>query len=165
MTKYSNNNIKAKEYADRPIVATSEDDEPEEICPSCWCNTVIKGEFNDYYCTRCKHSFNVKQEVEAADIIESESMDSHNETLVSNLPDANDTYYRKSKPEYQGAFSQLQGKGIRITSYVERDGAGRVTKSYSDGSYSSSGDPQRKLSAPRPTRFTEDRDSEDSDSE
>lgn len=164
MTKWSNENINKTQDADRPIVATSEEDEPDIYCPSCHCNTIVNGKDNDYYCTRCGHTFNVKQEeVGTGKIVESDNMDDNSETLISNLPDALDAYYGRSKPEYQGAFSQLQGKGIRITSYVEKDGSGRVTKSYSDGSSSSYGSDSQRKSAPRPTRFTEDRNSEDSE--
>jgi hypothetical protein len=49
----------------------------------------------------------VKQEVEAADIIESESMDSHGETLISKPPDPNDAYFKVRKPEYQGGIKSL----------------------------------------------------------
>lgn len=130
MTKWSKENTKANQYSDRPIaIATSEDDEPEIICPSCHCNTVVKVESDDY-CTRCKHTFNVKQEVEIATgkIVESDNMDDNSETLISNPPDALDAYYGRSKPEYQGAFKALQDRGLKITSYNETNGAGRVLK-------------------------------------
>ena len=116
-TKYYSNN-KPNPYADIPIfiAASNEDDEePEIICPYCHCNTVIRGEYNDH-CTRssCGHTFNVKQEVEAADIVESESMDSHNETLISNLPDPNESFYNRGKVEPQGAFRALIKKRISM---------------------------------------------------
>jgi hypothetical protein len=159
MTKHFKENIKGTHYVDRPIaIAGSEDNESEIICPSCHCNTVIRGESDDY-CTRCGHTLNVRQEeVETGKIVESDNMDDNSETLISNLPDALDAYYGRSKPEYQGAFSQLKGKGIRITSYVERDGIGRVTRSYSDGSSSSYGSDSQCRSAPRP--FKESRSEE-----
>jgi hypothetical protein len=162
MTKSYPNNTRAKEYADRPIpISTSEDDEDEEIiCPSCWCNTVIRVDSGDDYCSRCKHTVKVKREVEAADIVESESMDSHNETLISNLPDPNESFYNRGKVEPQGAFKALQDRGIHVTSYTERGGDGRITRSWNEGSNSSAGS-DRKVSSQRPMRFTEDRNSEE----
>jgi hypothetical protein len=95
--------------------------------------------------------------VDAADIIESESMDSHNETLISTaIPDPNDAYYKDKKPEYQGGIKSLYDRGIHITSYVEKSGDGRITNSWNDRSNSSS-DSQRR-SAPRP--FKESRSEE-----
>ena len=70
MTKYYNN--KPNPYADIPISILTSEEEPDDYCPSCHCDTVIKEEFNDW-CTRCQRTFNVKQEVEASDIIESEA--------------------------------------------------------------------------------------------
>ena len=83
MTKYYSNNNKNRPnpYADAPIpISTSEDDVEEIICPSCRViNYQTHGVDYDYRCTRCGHTLDVKQEVEAADIVESESMDSLNE--------------------------------------------------------------------------------------
>jgi transposase-like protein len=162
MTKYYSNNNKPNPYADIPISIAASDDEDEEImCPSCRViNYQTHGVDYEYRCTRCGHTLDVKQEVEAADIVESESMDSHNETLISNLPDPLDQY-RTKRREVQGAFKTLQDKGIRLTSYTKRGGDGHVTRSWNDGSNSSS-DTQRRVSAPRPM-ITEDRNS-DSDS-
>lgn len=151
MTKWYEKNHKNTgiRSTDTPISIASareEKDDADIICLSCRCNTVIRNESDDH-CTRCGHTFNVKQEVDAADIIESESMDSHNETLISNLPDALDAYYKDKKPEYQGGIKSLYDRGIHITSYVEKSGDGRITNSWNDGSNSS--DSQRR-SAPRP---------------
>jgi hypothetical protein len=159
-TKYYSN-TKPNPYADIPISIAMPDNEDEEIiCPSCRCNTVIRGEDNDF-CTRCQRTFNVKQEVEAADIVESESMDSHNETLVANLPDANDAYNNRRKVEPQGAFKTLQDKGIRITSYIQRSGDGHVTSSFNERSGSSiSGAGQQRRGTPGPTRPTSNSKSE-----
>jgi hypothetical protein len=168
MTKYFKDNTKAKEYADRPIaIASSEDDYEEIICPSCRCNTVVRYEDHNH-CSRCQYTFNVKQEVEAADIVESESMDSHNETLIANLPDASDIYNNRRKVEPQGAFAELQRKGsIRITSYTERDGSGRVLRSYSNssGNHISSPTGLQRRSAPGPTRPTSNSNSDSEESE
>jgi hypothetical protein len=153
-TKYYNNNKRPNPYADIPIsVSTSEEDD-DEYCPSCHCNTLVKYE-DHIYCSRCKHTFDVRQ-VEVADIIESESMDDNPEPLVSYSPDPNSRFYNRGRVQPQGAFSQLQDKGIRLTSYTERDGAGLVTSSWNDGSNSSSSSSDRKISTPRPGRFTEE---------
>lgn len=61
-------------------------------------------------------------------------MDDNSETLISELPDAVDAYHKIRKVEPQSAFKALQDKGIHLTSFVERDGAGRITRSYSDSS-------------------------------
>jgi hypothetical protein len=167
-TKYYSNNNRPNPYADAPIpISTSEDDYEEEIiCLSCRCNTVIRGEDDDF-CTRCQRTFNVKQ-VETADIVESESMDSHNETLIANLPDALDAYNNRKKVEPQGAFAELQRKGsIRITSYTERSGSGQVTRSYSNssGNHISSPTGLQRRSAPGPTRPTSNSNSDSEESE
>jgi hypothetical protein len=164
-TKYYNNNNRPKPYADRPIpISTSEDDYDDGaevlICPSCRCNTVTRYDDHDH-CSRCQRTFNVKQEVESADIVESESMDSHNETLISNLPDPLDQY-RSKRHEVQGAFKTLQDKGIRITSYSQRSGEGHITSSWNERSGSSISDQgQQRRSTPRPTRPTPKTESEE----
>lgn len=55
-------------------------------------------------------------------------MDDNSETLISNLPDALDAYYRRGKVEPQGAFKALQDRGLKITNYTEKDGAGKPLK-------------------------------------
>ena len=166
-TKYYSNN-KPNPYADIPISITAfnEDDEDEEvICDQCQViNYQTRGAEYEYHCKHCGHTLNVKQEVEIANIVESESMDDNPEPLVSYGEDPDARFYKDKKPEYQGAFKALQDRGIHITSYTERSGDGRITSSWNDGSNSSAGS-DRKMSAPRPMRFTEDRNSEDSDSE
>ena len=153
-TKFYRNN-KPNPYADIPVsISTNEDDEDDIYCPSCHCNTLVGGDDGDYFCTRCQRTVIMKQEVEVADIVESESMDSHGETLGSHLPDPNDSFHRRGRVEPQGAFKALQDKGIRLTSYTERSGDGHVTSSWNDGSNSSSSS-DRKVSAPRPLRFTD----------
>jgi hypothetical protein len=107
----------------------------------------------EHSCKHCGHLLDVER-VETADIVESESMDSHNETLISNLPDASDIYNNRRKVEPQGAFKAMMDRGIRITSYTERTGSGQVTRSYSDSSHNYSSD--KKIRAPRPTRPTKE---------
>jgi hypothetical protein len=128
------------------------------------CNTLVDGNDNDYYCTRCQRTVIVKQEVEAADIVESESMDDNPEPLVSYTEDPDARFYKAKTPEYQGGIRALSERGsIHITSYTERSGDRRITSSWNDGSNSS--DSQHKIRSPRPIRFTEDRNSDSEDSE
>ena len=132
-----NHNNKGNQYADRPIVAAKEEftgeDEPKVYCPECQFDTVIKEEFNDR-CTRttCGRIFNIKREdketVETGKIVESDNMDDNAETLVSELPDALDVYYGRSKPEYQGGIKTLHDRGLKITSYAETGGDGKPLK-------------------------------------
>lgn len=148
-TKYYNDQHKNKNI-DLPVSIATSEEEPDIYCSSCHCNTIVKIDDNDDYCTRCQRSFYVKQEVEAADIVESESMDDNPEPLVSYAEDPNARFYKDKKPEYQGGIKSLYEKGIHITSYTERSGDGRITKSYTDRSGSSSSD--KKVSAPSPSK-------------
>jgi hypothetical protein len=154
-TNYFRNNNRPNPYNDIVSISTPEDDE-DEYCPSCHCNTLVKYE-DHVYCSRCKHTFDVKQ-VDTADIVESESMDDNPEPLVSYTEDPNARFYNRGRVQPQGAFKSLQDKGIRLTSYTERDGAGRVTSSWNAGTNSSSSS-DRKTSAPRP--FKESRSGEE----
>jgi hypothetical protein len=145
-TNYYRNNNRPNPYNDIISISPPEDDE-DEYCPSCHCNTLVRYE-DHIYCSRCKHTFDIKQ-IDTADIVESESMDDNPEGLVSYTEDPDARFYNKGRVEPQGAFKALQDRGIRITSYIERSPSGRVTQSYSDSSSSSSG---KKASAPRPTK-------------
>lgn len=134
MTKWYNANHKNTgiRYNDTPIsiAAAREEKEDSDYCPSCHCNTVVKEESNDY-CTHCKHVFNVKRdkEVETGQIVESDNMDDNEETLVSTMtPDPNEEFLNRGKVEPQGGLKALQDRGLKITSYTETDGAGRVLK-------------------------------------
>jgi hypothetical protein len=121
MTKYFKDNTNAKEYADRPIaIATSEDDVEEIICTSCRViNYQTRGDDYEHSCKHCGYILDVRREVEAADIIESESMDDNPQPLVSYGEDPNELYFKGKRPEYKGGFSELQGRGIHITAYTE----------------------------------------------
>jgi hypothetical protein len=55
-------------------------------------------------------------------------VDDNSETPISNLPDALDVYYNRGKVEPPGAFKALQDRGLKITNYTEKDGAGRPLK-------------------------------------
>jgi hypothetical protein len=161
MTKYYSNNNRPNPYAGAPIpISTSEDDVEEIICSSCRViNYQTRGDDYQHRCKHCGHTLDVKQ-VETADIVESESMDSHNETLVANLPDANDIYHNRKKVEPQGAFKAMMDRGIHLTSYTERSGDGRVLRSYSNSSSSHTySDGSQRRSTSRPTRPTSDSDS------
>jgi hypothetical protein len=76
---------------------------------------------------------------------------------VSYLPDANDQFMHKNDPPHiPSGLDTLQQTGrIHITSDIIRGGDGRILRSYTDGSHSSSSS-DRKISAPRPTRPTSD---------
>lgn len=83
---------------------------------------------------------------------------------IAYSPDPDDAFmHADDGPHIPSALDALQQRGIHITSDIIRGGDGRVLRSYSDGSYSSSS-ADRKNSSPRPMRFTEDRNS-DSDSD
>jgi hypothetical protein len=158
LTKYYSNNHRPNPYADIPVpISTSEDDYDEIICSSCQViNYQVRGDDTERHCKHCGHTLDVNR-VETADIVESESMDSHNETLISNLPDASDIYNNRKKVEPQGAFKAMMDRGIRITSYTQRSGDGHVTSSFNERSGSSiSGAGQQRRSTPRPTKQGEE---------
>ena len=155
-TKYYNSTHKTGiRSTDTPIpisTARFEEVNTDIYCPSCHCNTVSRNESEDH-CYLCGHTFNVKQEVDTGNIVESDNMDDNNETLISNLPDALDAYYKDKEPEYHGGIKSLHDKGIHITSYTERTGDGHITSSWNDRSGSSDSEQRR---APRPYKQGEE---------
>ena len=113
---------------DAPIAISgeqfTESDKLQYYCNYCQCN-LIKMSEEEWYCNRCSISqFPTQEEVRSKSRI-STPLGLNLEPCLSYLPDANPT---PKKVEPQGAFKTLQDRGLKITNYSERDGAGRVIK-------------------------------------
>jgi hypothetical protein len=90
----------------------------------CQCS-LIKMSEDEYYFNRCSVSQYPDIESVRSKSRLSTPIGLNLEPCLSYLPDGNPT---PKDIEPEGAFKALQDKGIKITSYDERDGAGRPLK-------------------------------------
>ena len=122
-------NRKSNPYADIPI-SISEDytkpDNAQYFCLYCQRDLVlINAEDGEYYCKNCSISAYPEHEDVRSKSKITTPLGLNLEPCLSYLPDANPI---PKSVEPEGTFAALKDRGLKITNYTEKDGAGKPLK-------------------------------------
>ncbi|CAN5539996.1 hypothetical protein BH18THE2_BH18THE2_28500 [soil metagenome] len=129
-TKYYSGN-KPNPYADTPTPISDEYTKPDTIdfmCSYCQCKLLKMSDEGEYYCNRCS----ISQYPDVEDVRSKTRITTpiglNLEPCLSYAPDPNEAFFNDNNPKPEGAFKALKDRGLKITNYTEKDGAGRPLK-------------------------------------
>ena len=106
-------------------IVEDNDSKPNYICNDCGISLDLLPD-DTWFCSICKRTYLPEvQEVRKDVDFYIPADNKHNKEPAIISIDYNDDVRIKKPPNYQGSFKQLAARGIRITSYDVRDGAGR----------------------------------------
>ena len=138
-TKQNRKKDRSRGYSmENDIIAIDKDSIPEKdrvyICSYCR-RDLIRMSAEEYYCNNCQIPFwPIKQQVREKQKLTTPK-GVNTETLIAYTPDPNDKTASTTlgKPQkVRGGLKELQDRGIRITNYDERDGAGKPIRHTKD---------------------------------